>query len=46
MHESCCGPRHFLTSEEKVEKLKKYKEWLDSESQGVQEAIEKIEKAS
>ncbi len=40
-----CG-RHFLTKEEKIEKLKKYKKWLDDESKGVHEAIEKIQKAS
>jgi hypothetical protein len=39
-----CGPhgRHFLTSEEKIEKLEEYKQWLDSESAGVEEAIEKL----
>ena len=40
----CCEPsgRHFLTSEEKIEKLEEYKKWLDSESSGVEEAIEKL----
>ena len=40
-----CG-RNFFTTEEKIEKLKIYKKWLDDESKGVQEAIEKIQKAS
>jgi len=41
---NCCGPsgRHFLTSEEKIEKLEEYKKWLDSESSGVEEAIETL----
>lgn len=40
----CGGPhgRHFLTKEEKIEKLEEYKQWLDSESKGVTEAIEKL----
>jgi hypothetical protein len=44
---SCCGSegRHFLTTEEKVEKLGKYKEWLKSEADGVDEAIQKLKKA-
>ena len=39
-----CGPhgRHFLTSEEKIERFEEYKKWLDSESSGVEEAIEKL----
>ena len=45
MYESCCE-RQFLTKEEKVEGLKKYKKWLDNESKGVQEAIDKLNKAS
>jgi hypothetical protein len=40
------GGRHFLTKEEKIEKLEEYKKWLDTESQGVSEAIEKIKQAS
>jgi len=47
-----CGPgcgsgygRHFLTTEEKVEKLQRYKEWLESESKGVGEAITQLKKA-
>ncbi len=40
-----CG-RQFLTSEEKIEKLEEYKNWLDNESKGVEEAIEKLKKAS
>ncbi len=44
-HGSCCG-RQFFTSEEKIEQLEEYKKWLDSESKGVEEAIEDIQKAS
>ena len=36
-----CG-RQFLTSEEKIEMLERYREWLDSESKGVIEVIEKL----
>ena len=46
-HETHCGcGRHFLTTEEKIENLEKYKEWLDKESKGVEEEIEKLKKAS
>ena len=38
--------RHFLTTEEKIEKLEEYKKWLDNESKGVEEAIEELKKAS
>jgi hypothetical protein len=38
--------RHFLTTEEQIEKLKEYKNWLDNESKGVEEAIERLKKAS
>lgn len=38
--------RHFLTKEEKIEKLDEYKKWLDSESKGVEEVISKLKKAS
>ena len=43
----CCGEdgRRFLTNEEKIEKLGKYKEWLKSEAEGVDEAIQKLKKA-
>ena len=46
--DSMCGGegRQFLTKEEKVEKLQKYKEWLDNEAKGVDETIQKIKKAS
>lgn len=44
-HGNCCG-RQFLTSDEKVEQLEEYKKWLDNESKGVEEAIEKIKEAS
>jgi hypothetical protein len=38
--------RHFLTTEEQIEKLEEYKNWLDNESKGVEEAIERLKKAS
>jgi hypothetical protein len=40
------GGRHFLTTEEKIERLEEYKSWLDNESKGVEEAIEQLKKAS
>ncbi len=46
---NCCGSemegRRFLTTEEKVEKLQDYKQWLESETKGVDEAIKKLKKA-
>lgn len=44
-HEMHCG-RRFLTTEEKIGKLKEYKNWLDNESKGVEEAIDKLKKTS
>lgn len=43
---SCCGEsgRSFLTKEEKIKKLEKYKEMLDLESKGVSERIAHLEK--
>ena len=40
-----CGPegRSFLTKEEKVEELKKYKEELDKEAKGVAERINELQ---
>jgi len=41
----CCCTNHgrmFLTKEEKLEKLKEYKTWLENESKGVDEAIAKL----
>ena len=38
--------RRFLTKGEKVKRLEDYKEWLDSESKGVDEVISKLKKAS
>jgi hypothetical protein len=38
--------RHFLTTDEQIEKLEEYKNWLDNESKGVEEAIAKLKKAS
>ena len=39
-HHSC--GRHFLTTEEKIEKLQHYKKWLENEAKGVDEAIIKL----
>jgi hypothetical protein len=44
MHGCHCN-RHFLTAEEKIEHLKKYKEWLEMETKGVDEAIANLKKA-
>ncbi len=48
MRYECCPEygRTFLTRDEKVEKLKEYKDWLDSESKGVEEAIQDLKKSS
>ena len=46
-YDGCCGSeegRRFLTKEEKMQKLKKYKELLDSESEGVSERIAELNK--
>ncbi len=40
-----CG-RHFLSREEKVEKMKQYREWLVKETKGVDEAIAELEKGA
>jgi len=43
----CCDTpthRHFLTTEEEIENLKKYKEALEKEIKGVQERIHKMTK--
>jgi hypothetical protein len=50
MHEqqecNCCDDymhhRMFLTKEEKITHLGKYKEWLQNEAKGVDEAIAKL----
>jgi hypothetical protein len=46
---SCCGgmthPRMFLTTNEKIVHLTKYKEWLQNEAKGVDEAIAKLKEA-
>jgi len=41
----CCEGRSFLTKEEKIDRLKRYKDWLESEAKGVSEAITEIKKA-
>jgi hypothetical protein len=38
--------RQFPTKEEQIEHLEEYKKWLEQETKGVEEAIEKIKKAS
>ena len=38
-----CGPRRFLTKDEKVEMLKEYKEELELEAKGVAERIKELE---
>ena len=40
-----CGPRNFLTKEEKVEMLREYKEDLERETKGVKERISELEGA-
>ncbi len=45
---NCCGemhPRMFLTKEERITHLNKYKEWLQNEAKGVDEAIAKLKEA-
>lgn len=39
------GERRFLTTEEKMERLKEYKAYLENEAKGVEEAIARIKKA-
>ena len=41
----CCSGhhgRHFPTKDEKLKKLTEYKNWLDNESKGVEEAIAQL----
>lgn len=38
-----CG-RQFFTKEERAEVLERYKEWLEKEAKGVEEAMERMEK--
>lgn len=38
-----CG-RQFFTKEERAEVLARYKEWLEKEAKGVEEALEKLNK--
>jgi hypothetical protein len=40
-----CGCRQYLTKEEKIEKLKEYKEGLEKETLGVSEEIKRMEKS-
>ena len=46
----CCEDKHagrqFLTNEERIGMLEEYKQWLENESKGVQEAISKLKKAA
>lgn len=43
----CCGNegRRFLTTEEKIQELTEYKQWLENETKGVNEAMAKLKKA-
>jgi hypothetical protein len=36
--------RHFFTKEERAEVLERYKEWLEKEAKGVEEAIDRMNK--
>ena len=36
--------RHFLTKDEKIEKLQEYISWLENELKGVEETIDQIRK--
>lgn len=38
-----CGMRSFLTKEEKIQRLQKYKDALDKESEGVAERIAELQ---
>ena len=38
--------RNFLTKDEKIEMLEKYKKWLNNESKGVEETMHKLKKIS
>jgi len=38
-------PRRFLTKEEQIEHLTKYKEWLQNEAKGIDEAIANLKEA-
>jgi hypothetical protein len=44
--QGCHCNRHFLTTDEKVEHLERYKEWLEMETKGVEEAIANLKKAN
>lgn len=39
-----CGGRNFFTKEEKINRLKDYKEYLEKEAKGVGERIKELEK--
>ena len=41
-----CGPRNFLTKEEKAEMLKEYKETLEKEAKAVSERIDELKKGN
>lgn len=42
----CCFPRRFLTKKEKIERIKKYIERLESEIAGAKEFLEQLKKES
>ena len=39
-----CGPRRYLSKDEKIEMLKDYKESLEKETKGVSERIKELER--
>ena len=41
--EHMCG-RQFFTKEERAEVLGRYKEWLEKEAKGVEEALDRLKK--
>jgi hypothetical protein len=42
-NDQMCG-RHFFTKEERAEVMNRYKEWLEKEAKGVEEALERMSK--
>ena len=42
--DGCCGVRNFPTKEEKMERLKEYRETLELEVKGVNERLKELEK--
>lgn len=47
MHHMCCHQnRHFFNKEEKKAYLEEYKQWLENEKKGVEEALSEITEKS